>query len=219
MNNYKLPTYIVNLKSRPDRRRSVEAQFDGKSEFDVRIVDAVQDPDGAAGIWKSLVKVISIAEEAGHDRIVFCEDDHVFTKHYSSDYLLRNIAEAEAKGADLLAGGICGYGLGVPAGANLYWTDWYWGNQFLIIRRSLYRRILDFDFCKGNTADGVLSGLARVKMTLYPFVSVQKEFGYSDITPTNGKKGFIDNMFDDTASRLQRIHDVNRALNYCGPMH
>ena len=83
----------------------MEEQFDGKPEFEVRFVDAVKDADGAAGIWKSLVKVITAAQKAGHDKILFCEDDHIFTEHYTSDYLFRNIAEAETKGVDLLVGG------------------------------------------------------------------------------------------------------------------
>ena len=211
--NNKLPTYIVNLKSRPDRRRSMEEQFDGKPEFEVRFVDAVKDADGAAGIWKSLVKVITAAQKAGHDKILFCEDDHIFTEHYTSDYLFRNIAEAETKGVDLLVGGACGYGTGVPIGDDLFWTDWYWGNQFLIIRKNIYSRILDFNFRDGNTADGVLSGLIRRKAILYPFVSVQREFGYSDITPTNGRKGFINDLFDDTARRLQSVRDITDEFN------
>lgn len=212
-----IPTYVVNLKRRTDRRQSVEKQFDGRTEFDLHFVEAEEDADGAAGIWRSLVKVIGQAEETGYDRIVFCEDDHVFTEHYSSEFLLHNIAEAERKGAELVAGGVCGYGTAVPVGANLYWTDWYWGNQFLVIGRSLYRRILDFEFGKGNTADGVLSYLAYGKMVIYPFVSVQREFGYSDITPTNGNRGFMSGIFGDTAMRLDRVHRVSREFNYgCG---
>ena len=181
----------------------MEEQFDGKPEFEVRFVDAVKDADGAAGIWKSLVKVITAAQKAGHDKILFCEDDHIFTEHYTSDYLFRNIAEAETKGVDLLVGGACGYGTGVPIGDDLFWTDWYWGNQFLIIRKNIYSRILDFNFRDGNTADGVLSGL----------ISVQREFGYSDITPTNGRKGFINDLFDDTARRLQSVRDITDEFN------
>ncbi len=145
--------------------------------------------------------------------VSICEDDHIFTEHYTSDYLFRNIAEAETKGVDLLVGGACGYGTGVPIGDDLFWTDWYWGNQFLIIRKNIYSRILDFNFRDGNTADGVLSGLIRRKAILHPFVSVQREFGYSDITPTNGRKGFINDLFDDTARRLQSVRDITDEFN------
>ena len=55
----------------------MEEQFDGKPEFEVRFVDAVKDADGAAGIWKSLVKVITAAQKAGHDKILFLSLIHI----------------------------------------------------------------------------------------------------------------------------------------------
>ena len=36
-----------------------------------------------------------------------------------------------------------------------------------------------------DTADGVLSELASCKMVIHPFISEQKDFGYSDVTQSN----------------------------------
>ena len=209
-----IPTYIVNIPSRLDRRQSMEMQFQDKPEFDVTFVDAVQHPNGAIGIWQSLVKVIRMAQEVGYDKILFCEDDHIFTPDYSSEYLYSSIQEAYSKGAELLIGGVCGYGVTIPVGSNLYWLDWYWGNQFLIINKSLFQRIIEYDFSPCHTAEGVLSWITNAKMTMFPFISVQKEFGYSDITATNGRKGFINGLFSGTEERIRPIHSINQMFNY-----
>lgn len=208
-----IPTYIVNLKQRVDRRKSMERQFSGKSEFSVTFVEAVKHWDGAVGLWQSLAQVVRVAKERNLDKFLFCEDDHVFTDSYSKEYLNSCIADAERKDVELLAGGISGYGVSVPVGANIYWVDWYWGNQFIFVYRNMYDKILEFDFRHGNTADGVLSDLAYRKMTMYPFVSVQTEFGYSDITPSNGNKGFCTRIFSETNMRLEKIRNVRRDFN------
>lgn len=36
-----------------------------------------------------------------------------------------------------------------------------------------------------DTADGVLSELASCKLVIHPFISEQKDFGYSDVTQSN----------------------------------
>ena len=43
---------------------------------------------------------------------------------------------------------------------------------------------------------------------MYPFISVQKEFGYSDVTPKNGEQGFVDKCFSETSERLRLLQDV-----------
>lgn len=45
--------------------------------------------------------------------------------------------------------------------------------------------MLDYSFQDTDTADGVISKLATNKMVIYPFISEQKDFGYSDVTQSN----------------------------------
>ena len=48
-------------------------------------------------------------------------------------------------------------------------------------------------------------------MTMYPFVSVQTDFGYSDVTRSNNEiSGMITNHFRETDYRLNLIHQVVR---------
>src|SRR5690606_24710654 len=109
-----IPTYIVNLKKRTDRREHIKQQFINKPEFNINFVDACENEVGRMGLWESLVKVIHIAENNNDDVIIFCEDDHLFTQHYSKRYLVVNIIEAYQQGADILSGGVGAFGTAVP---------------------------------------------------------------------------------------------------------
>ena len=84
-----------------------------------------------------------------------------------------------------------------------------WSTQFIVVFKPLFQKILDYDFKDTDTADGVLSMLAKDKMTMYPFVSVQSDFGYSDVTRSNNEiSGMVDNLFRKAGYRLNLIHQV-----------
>lgn len=92
---------------------------------------------------------------------------------------------------------------------KLMWIDWFWCTQFIVVFKSLFRKILDYNFKDNDTADGVLSVLVKDKMTVYPFISIQKNFGYSDVTRSNNDiSGLIDNLFQQSDHRLKMIHYV-----------
>lgn len=209
-----VPTYVINLKDRMDRRNHIQEQFQDKPEFELNFVDAEVHSIGAVGLWKSIVKVINIALKNDDDVIIICEDDHTFTPAYRKGYLFANIFEASRKGAELLSGGIGGFGVAVPVALNLYWMDWYWSNQFLVIFRPLFERILEYSFKDTDMADCVLSVLSDKKMTVYPFISIQKDFGYSDVTLLNDRvPGKIASYFVNSDNRLSLIHKVNHYYN------
>ncbi|SFL62949.1 glycosyltransferase family 4 protein [Proteiniphilum acetatigenes] len=212
--DFYIPVYTVNLKERLDRRSHIKQQFEGRREFNVDIVEGEQHPAGTIGLWQSLVKVVNMAMEREDEIIVFCEDDHLFTENYDRDFFLRNIVDAGKKGAELLSGGVSGFGMAVPVSPYLYWIDWYWGNQFLVIFQSLFQRIIDYKFKENDMADLVLSALTSKKMVIYPFISVQKEFGYSDINKPNEIPGSVVNLFTKAARRISIIHGVSHFYNY-----
>ena len=129
--------------------------------------------------------------------------------------MYRHIYGAHRQGAELLSGGIGGFGVAVPTAANRYWVDWFWCTQFIVVYKKLYARILSYNFKDTDTADGVLSGLARFKMVIYPFVSRQKAFGYSDITEGNMKHpDLIVRHFERADVRLKQVHAVSHIYNY-----
>lgn len=204
-----LPVYVINLKERIERRKHIEEQFHGKPEFELTWIEAVEHPIGAVGLWQSMVKAVRMAEANEDDIMIICEDDHTFTSAYSKKYLLTNIIQANEQGSELLSGGIGGFGAAVPVSANRYWVDWFWSTQFMVIFKPLFQKILDYDFKDTDTADGVLSILAKDKMVLYPFISIQKDFGYSDVTRSNNDvSGLVNHLFQQSDYRLRTIHHV-----------
>ena len=206
-NQFYIPIYTFNLKSRPDRLAHIRQQFKDKPEFKVTPIEAVRHENGAVGLWQSICKAISVAQKRDEDIIILCEDDHEFTPYYAQDYLFSNIMEAYAQGAELLNGGIGGFGNAVPVAANRSCVDWFWCTQFVVVFAPLFPKILNYDFREGDTADGVLSQIASSPQVMYPPVSCQKNFGYSDITKQRNPM-FQDNIFRSCNERLARIHSV-----------
>ena len=204
-----VPVYVINLKERIERRKHIEEQFHGKPEFELTWVEAVEHPIGAVGLWQSMVKAVQMAEDNEDDIMIICEDDHTFTSAYSKTYLWANMIQANEQGSELLSGGIGGFGAAVPVATNRYWVDWFWSTQFMVIFKPLFQKILDYDFKDTDKADGVLYILAKDKMVLYPFISIQKDFGYSDVTRSNNDvSGLVNHLFQQSDYRLRTIHHV-----------
>ncbi len=213
-----ISTFIINLKERTERLEYVLNQFEGKPEFDLNIVEACEHKIGAVGLWQSIVKVINQANDGDDDVIIICEDDHTFTKHYSRDAMMHNIIEAASQGVELLSGGIGGFGNAVPITAERYWIDWLWCTQFIILYRPIFKKILEYDFKDTDTADGVLSELTSHKMVLYPFISTQHYFGYSDVTSSNDEiSGKITEHFKQADKKMNIYQQAN--LRYLQNRH
>lgn len=201
--DFYIPVYAINLKERKDRRLNLQKQFEGKDEFRLTIMEAVKDADGRLGLWMSMKAIVKTAMNNDEDIIIICEDDHEFTRDYSLEYMLNNIVAASKLGLDMLSGGIGGYGQAVRISGNLYWTDWFWCTQFVILFKPIYKKILDYQFKTGDTADGILSKITFNRAVMFPFISVQRDFGYSDVTETNDRiKGLISNHFKSTQVKL-----------------
>ena len=215
--NIIIPTYVINLLERKDRLLHIQHQFEGKNEFDVTIIEACKHTIGAVGLWESILKIIKIAISNDDDVIIICEDDHEFTKGYSKEYLLDNIIEAANQGAEVFSGGIANFFQAVPVSENRLWIDSFWCTQFIIVYKSLFKKILEEPFDETVTADGKLSEIISHKMTLFPFVSRQKNFGYSDVTRINQQQeDFLTNGFAESEKRLEKILTVkNRYSNRC----
>ena len=145
------------------------------------------------------------------DIIILCEDDHIFTYEYNRNYFLYNIADAFTSGADILSGGIGGFGNAVQIATHRFKVDWFYSTQFVVLSSKLFEDILQYDFKQNDTADGVLSMLARNKQVIFPFISVQKDFGYSDVTQSNTRhKGIIEGLFRHTTYRLLATYEYTQ---------
>lgn len=205
--------YAVNLRSRLDRRKHIISQFKGREEFDFTLLDAIESESAKLGLWKSLCLTVQKAKERKLDYFIFCEDDHIFTPHYNAAYLRKNIEGALKQKADILCGGIGGTDIAIPISKNRFCIGEFYCTQFVVIFSNLYDTILEYSFQEGDTTDGVLSVIAKSKMTIYPFVSTQRSFGYSDVTPQNNYYD-IENYFRVTDDYLSKLHKISLHYNY-----
>lgn len=83
-----------------------------------------------------------------------------------------------------------------------------------LLYKQFYNEILSYKFKETDTADGVLSQLTMNKMVIYPFISEQKDFGYSDVTLSNMENaGRIREHFEYTKQRLKSIEYISRMYN------
>lgn len=138
-----------------------------------------------------------------------CEDDHTFTSSYDKKAFFANLSQAAKQGADLVSGGIGGFGHAVPIDRHHFWVDWFYSTQFIIIFDSVFDNILQYNFLETDAIDIVLSKICKEKQVLFPFVSPQKNFGYSDATKCNNQTPEkIEYYFQTTTMRLQTLLSV-----------
>jgi len=100
-----IPTFIINVEGRTERNQHRLKQFKNNQEFAVQIVKAVENKNGALGLWQT---------------VVHCGDNHQFTKYYNKEMLYRNIEEALRKNADILLGGVSWLNDTLQIDENLY---------------------------------------------------------------------------------------------------
>lgn len=198
-----IPTYIINLKKRKDRLQSILQEFAGKKEFDINVIAGHEHQNGNVGLWNSIIEIVEYAQANEDEIVILIEDDHIFTENYTKETLFSNIVDASKDGADLLLGGIGGgFDYVVPITENRFWINHFWCTQFVVIYKKFYDVILNVKFSDKDDADHVLSELTLNKMVLYPFISVQKSFGYSDIQNLDENKDSIEIFFKNAENEL-----------------
>lgn len=203
-----IPTFIINLEKRSERKAHSLQQFDGHAEFKLQIIKAIEDSNGALGLWLTIKHIIKDLTPKEEPFILICEDDHQFTSHYNKEKLFQAIQEAEQKQADLLMGGVSWFSDALQISKNLFWVDEFTGNQFLIVYRRFFNRILQTDLLPGEVADKKMAAMSTTKFCMVPFISIQKEFGYSDVTAKNNTLGYVDQIFSDTSEKLEHLVKV-----------
>ncbi|TWF40652.1 hypothetical protein FHW36_104335 [Chitinophaga polysaccharea] len=210
MNSFKpIPTIAINLKKRTDRKAHIIKEFEGRPEFRLTIVDAIEDTIGARGLWQTLQYIIR-TYTAEEEYIIICEDDHQFTQHYSIQLLTAAVHDAVSNHADVLCGGASWFNSAIPLSQHAYWTEKYTGLQFTIIFKKFYENILHTPFNDNDAADLKISSLADKKLFIYPFISIQKEFGYSDVTAKNNAAGRVDELFKTSEANVTTLKNIAR---------
>ena len=203
-------TYVINLPERVDRKMHILSQFSDKTEFQICWVPAIRHSRGSLGLWKTMRQIIQRECSKKSDYFVFCEDDHTFTKNYSWHFLYTCIQQAISFEADLLLGGCSWFEHPIQISDNLFWLNKFNGLQFTIIFNKFYMKLLNMDLNENEPVDLAISELTKDKFVIFPYISIQTEFGYSDITFSNNKKGYVSNIFANSEERLFLLDKVRK---------
>lgn len=215
-----LTTYIINLPRRSERKESVLKEFENQEEFDVHVFEAYEEPRGAWGLWESIVAIVKIAKKEDLDAVLICEDDHAFTFAYDSHLFLQDVHTAADLGCQILLGGIGGFGNAIPVKQRLLWVDWFWCTQFMVVFHEAFDTILNTQFdANKDVADEFLSKILSNKLVLYPFVSLQKDTGHSDVTLSNNRKGTISRHFAMARHKMESYQRVFKKYNIFQAQH
>ncbi|MGJ1195096.1 hypothetical protein ACR777_02375 [Sphingobacterium spiritivorum] len=205
MSDFKIPVYIINLKERIDRRIHIINEFRDKPEFEIFLFEAIRDNIGALGLWKSIRHIVEVAQNNEHDIIIICEDDHCFTENYDSEALFNALEQINHINADMLLGGVSHFEDSVAFDNNLFWLSGFTGFQFVILYRRFYSRFLKLNLKKGDDVDLKMQSISDMIFCIFPFISIQKEFGYSDVTKKNEPYGVVKGYFEKSEHRLKTI--------------
>lgn len=204
-----IDVYIPNLPQRTDRRKSIEAQYSGRTEYSLHLLTPVPDVTPTHSLWKTFVSVVKLEREKRTNFFVFGEDDHVFTEDYSFDFLLTCIKEADQLQADTLSGGLGWVSTPMQVSERLFWLHRFNGMQFTVVFKRFYDRIIQVaEEANGYTLDWKLSEISDRNFCMYPEISRQQEFGYSDLSVSNARKGFLDIAFSEVSDHLTTLNKV-----------
>jgi glycosyl transferase family 25 len=112
--------------------------------------------------------------------------------------------------ADILSGGISSVTSIIEVSPNLFWMEKFTGLQFTILFRNFFKSIVEADFGNNDCADLRIGELTQNKFFTQPFISIQKDFGYSDATIKNNKPGIVKEFFDNSIKTISMLKKVNR---------
>lgn len=203
-----IPTYIINLEKRKDRKDYIKKEFDNHPHFDIHIVNAIEDPNPAVGLYKSFCSIVKNAMGEQLPFVLICEDDHRFTVEYSFEKFGNYLTQMENYETDVFLGGVSWFEYSIPCGKNLYWVKSFTGAQFLIIYSRFYDRILNTPFHNDDVIDRWISHISDNIYVSVPMLSVQKDFGYSDVTEKNNAIGKVDQLFSYTINRWNALEEI-----------
>lgn len=203
-----ISVYVPNMPNRIERKDSIQRQFENKELFSLNIVRPIKHPLPHVSLWRTFVQIVRKEYDRKSDFFIFCEDDHIFTPNYSEHTLMHNITLAQHLNADLMLGGVSWYDMPIRVSDGLFWVNEFTGMQFTVVYKKFYSRILDSDVQGERTLDMYLSTISDDILVTFPYISIQKEFGYSDVTTNNNTEGRIKELFNHSERKLQIIDKV-----------
>lgn len=213
-----IKVYCPNLADRPERRRHIESEFNTKPEFALTIVPAIQDREnGANGLYQTFIHILNteMQSPSANGFFVFAEDDHEFLSSYSIEYLLHSIEVANQLEAHLLVGGPTFFHIPIQCTPDLFWVRVFNGTQFVVIFHRIFKLYQAIIENERRILDVSLSEICDKTFTMYPPISAQKDFGYSDATPglyeSSGE--YMMRLSMNATQRLSILNQLRISLN------
>lgn len=202
-----IPIFIINLKERSDRLCHINKQFEGRKEFKIHIFNAIKNDIGAIGLFESLKSCVEIANKSGYEYIILCEDDHTFSDHYTFEKLFKAINIGKNNEFDILLGGVSGYENAIYYKDGLFWLENFTGMQFVVIFKRFYDKFSQINIKNNENIDVKMRQYTDRIFCIYPQISYQKNFPYSDVTSANQLKD-VEEYFINSENRLSTLLDV-----------
>ena len=209
-----IPTYIINLEKRKDRRSYIEQEFANKAEFNLTIVKAIEDKIPAVGLYKTLKTILLQAKGNSLPYILICEDDHQFTNYYRKSDFIDAIDDLNRECVDVYLGGVSWFDYAIPVKDEYYWVNSFNGTQFMVIYSRIYDTLLNAEFPETTTIDVWIAQLSNKVYVSVPMLSIQKDFGYSDVTEQNNEFGKVEKYFTDIISRWEALGKIYDHLDH-----
>jgi hypothetical protein len=206
----RINVFAPNLPHREDRKCNLLEQFYGKNEYNLKIVTPEKNEIASVSFWLTLVQIVQENVRKNSEYFIFCEDDILFTADYDFKQLKDIIELGLAIEADIILGAVSWFQTGLQLKNNLFWVEFFNGTQFSIIYRPLYQKILNCSFNNQDSADLKISELCDNKFVIHPFIAIQRDFGYSDVTITNNEAGKQDRLFSATSEMISILKRVDQ---------
>src|SRR5690606_9979854 len=210
----KIPIHIINLNHRIDRRSNIRKEFSKRSQFDIHFIEPVSNGNAKVSLWYTILFLVKSALDSGKDYIIICEDDHQFTKDYSFDVFINSLDEAARLKADVLLGGASSINSVFQVSDRLLWVESFTGLQFTVLFNQIFSIVLEAKFESNDCADIKLSKLSEKIFLIFPFISVQKDFGYSDVTELNNNERRVESLFLDSKRAIDYVLDLQNFYGF-----
>lgn len=137
----------------------------------------------------------------------------MFTQFYNCEKFLCQVERAKINNYDILLGGISWFQDGFQLTEDLLWIDVFSGTQFMIIYSAFYEKILNFDFKPWDSVDYIISAISNRICCITPFISVQRDFGYSDVTHMNDGTNRIHKLFIKSSIQANIYRNISNYYN------
>jgi len=203
-----IPTYVINLKKRTDRKSHILKEFAGRTEFYLHIIVVEEGEIAPIELWNTIKYILRNLVSPDEEYIIVCQDDHSFTEDYRKELLFKAIIDAQKREAAILMGGVSWFDTALQISPDLFVVDKFSGSEFTVIFRKFFNTILETEFGPNDVFDYKISALTEDKLVMYPFISTQKEFDCSNVRSKNNNEAYVVQMPSYSSATLKVLNDV-----------